>query len=202
MSTTVKTAQQDTIINIYDSDTFFTDTEIHEYRMDWANDFPTNTEEGLAERRRIYNLDNDDIAYRLHEDSWMQWCEDFRTITEYMENKFPKGFIALADLGLWNGRTPGYLFDKSFTDVITRCFQDRTSVYVDNTQGTLNVEGGHHDGTNYIEIRAFKTDLSDQQYAKGLQLLQRTFGDVSVDELDKYTCRLGKETLKALGLAV
>ena len=70
------------------------------------------------------------------------------------------GIIAIADLGLWNGRRSGY---KEMGTKISNCLSgtcgDYVTWYVDEL-GDLKCEDCHHDGTNYYTYRAWKDGVS------------------------------------------
>ena len=71
--------------------------------------------------------------------------------------------VAIADLGLWNGRHRGV---KILNDSLDSIFQllgsyDDYEIYVDDKD--LQIIGYHHDGTNYITIRSFKERITEEQ---------------------------------------
>ena len=60
--------------------------------------------------------------------------------------------IAIASMGLWNGRKQGYkLGTRMLSDVLTIGNEDNIVLYYDgfNVRKTAH----HHDGTNYFEVR-------------------------------------------------
>lgn len=89
-------------------------------------------------------------------------------------------YIAIADLGLWNGRRMGYKELSNLTDILGN--YDYTKVYTDNYN--LKVDGIHHDGTNYIIIRKFK-DISDVQKENFLDKIYN--GKVTPQDISRYT---------------
>lgn len=64
--------------------------------------------------------------------------------------------LAIADLGLWNGRKQGYRILKENVNSIFNIGEDYSEYYSDgyNIKATLT----HHDGTNYIEYREIRED--------------------------------------------
>ena len=69
--------------------------------------------------------------------------------------------IAIADLGLWDGRRSGYkILGNNLNDIF-----NVTEDYNIWTYDRYNVRGKliHHDGTNYVLYRAFKDGLTEEQ---------------------------------------
>lgn len=67
--------------------------------------------------------------------------------------------LAIADLGLWNGRVKGTRLFKNLKDILS----------VNGGIGEWYIEGrnvksinSHHDGTNYVTYRLVKDDISDE----------------------------------------
>jgi hypothetical protein len=70
------------------------------------------------------------------------------------------GIIAIADLGLWNGRRQGYkmINSGSLSDCLySDC--DYVEFYVEN--GKFLATMTHHDGTNYVEFRGVKETVKE-----------------------------------------
>ena len=58
------------------------------------------------------------------------------------------GYVVIANLGLWKGRSLNYQVIDNLTDIH---FHDYTKVY--NYHGELVIEDSHHDGTNILIVR-------------------------------------------------
>ena len=96
-------------------------------------------------------------------------CEEFYTEVQrlnssYLENEhenlniqLPNRVIALADLGLWNGRKNGYKVLSNNLNSIFSIAEDYNEYYGDayNIRATCH----HHDGTNYILYRMLKPNI-------------------------------------------
>lgn len=107
--------------------------------------------------------------------------------------------IAVADLGLWNGRFSGYKELNSCN--IKDCLNgfggcEYHEWYVD-TYGDLWCKAAHHDGTNYILYRAYRDDISDKQIEEFLEKIYD--GSVTQDDIDTVTRGLGNEVAKVYG---
>ena len=134
------------------------------------------------------------------------WCRMWETNAEYLEDEranldinVPEGIIAIADLGLWNGRRMAY---KEIGDNISDCLygtvrgQSSCTWYVDEL-GDLACEESHHDGTNHYIYRAWKPGVTyDQQDA----LLNKLYdGTATRRDITRYTRRLGDDIAEVYG---
>ena len=96
-----------------------------------------------------------------------QWFEDEQSnLSKTLDGRI----LAIANMGLWNGRRSGYkILGNNLNEVLTcgiGC--DEKEVYCD----AYNVlaKGYHHDGTNYVEFREIREDknienLTDKLYS-------------------------------------
>ena len=107
--------------------------------------------------------------------------------------------IAIADLGLWNGRFSGYKELNSHN--IKNCLNGFDSCeyhewYVDEDK-ELRCTAVHHDGTNYVLYRAYRDDVTDEQIEEFLSKIYD--GTVTEDDLNAVTRKLGDEVAKVYG---
>lgn len=98
----------------------------------------------------------------------------YETNSEYLNNEranlsgiyLPNGICAVADLGLWNGRHPGFI--KYPVNTVKDCLRSHVNgdshvrFYVD-AKGELRTREAHHDGTNWYWFRAYKPGVTDDQ---------------------------------------
>ena len=71
--------------------------------------------------------------------------------------------IAIADMGLWNGRRQGYrVCSTQLSDILTIGNEDNIVLYFDgfNVRKTAH----HHDGTNYILFREFRPNVNQDKF--------------------------------------
>lgn len=107
--------------------------------------------------------------------------------------------IAIADLGLWNGRFSGYKELNSCN--IKDCLNGFDSCechewYVDD-RGDLRCKAVHHDGTNHVLYRAYRDDTSDEEIEEFLGKIYD--GSVTQDNIDAVTRSVGNEVAKVYG---
>lgn len=129
------------------------------------------TFEDLAEYRKF------DIV-----DEYMQDCLDAQRTNLDVDVHSP--IIAIADLGLWDGRVTGYkeLKSSNISDCLyTDC--DFAEWYCDAYDFRAKME--HHDGTNYILYRMRKENISDTQWETFLWKIYE--GKADRADITRYT---------------
>jgi len=137
-------------------------------------------------------------------EQWMlvnQWND------EYLEDEranlnidLHAGILAIADLGLWNGRRLGY---KEMGTKISNCLSgtcgDYVTWYIDEL-GDLRCEDCHHDGTNYYTYRVWKEGVSPLQMEN---LEWKIYcGKATRRDITRLTRKLGPEIAKVYGWKV
>lgn len=90
------------------------------------------------------NIINDEIVH---------WYEFEKMTLDY---ELDNDILAIADLGLWNGRTTGYKILSDNLNNILNVNGDVIEVYAEN--GNIRAKATHHDGTNYILFRKIRDD--------------------------------------------
>ena len=120
---------------------------------EWFKDFLKDNE--------LEDLSEDERWNCLYEESFFALeCErdNFKEIDKtlpFMSNDYYYGYriLAVAYLGLWDGRRTGYKFFDSLEDILSSdC--DYCEWYCDGYQ--LRFKGAHHDGRNYYTYFLFK----------------------------------------------
>lgn len=108
--------------------------------------------------------------YEIDDDEYVRWNEAAKMNNEYLDDErmnlnidVHSPIIAIADLGLWDGRKTGYKMIRStnIKDCLyTDC--DYSEWYCDawDFRATMT----HHDGTNYVLYRARKADVTDYKW--------------------------------------
>lgn len=114
------------------------------------------------------------------------WYDDEKSnLDKYLDNNI----IALADLGLWNGRRTGYnILNNNLNSILNSFNCDYKQVWQDR----YNVKSKciHHDGTNYILFRMLRPGLSYDQLNNFEEKILT--GLLTDRDLRKYTVSLNK----------
>ena len=108
-------------------------------------------------------------------------------------------FIALADVGRWNGRHIGYK-EIGYTSLDEAVKELNHRDYIDITFGIEDdfvYEGHHHDATNYITLREWRKGLSDE--AKERFLDKVYYNEVTEKEIRWYTKSIANKVNKVFG---
>lgn len=146
-------------------------------------------------------IDKDDIEYEsgkwydfLADENNTFWEDERSNLNIRTDNEI----IAIADLGLWNGRRMGY---KEMGDNVNVCLESQVrgmseiEVYVEGED--LKTEETHHDGTNHYTFREFKSDISDEDKEDFEAMLYN--GTATQEDIDKYTMPMGHYAAEVFG---
>jgi len=146
------------------------------------------TDEELAFYREDYPdakyMADDELAIIIYTDIQDNLGDERMNLDVELSNDI----IAIADLGLWNGKTFGY---KILGTNINNCLYTNCNSaewYVDG-YGNLRMTGVHHDGTNTMLYRMFKPEISDNQIDYFLNAIYEN--KLTSSMVSKYTLRLG-----------
>lgn len=104
--------------------------------------------------------------------------------------------IAIANLGLWNGRRKSYkIMNSNLNSVLNACGGDYLKVYLDRYD--VKSEAVHHDGVNYITYRMLKPNLTEVQIDNFLNKLAS--GNFDKKDISRYTTSLKSQINKIYG---
>lgn len=168
----------------------------------WSNlnlDIEDGWRDAYLECAAINDWDDEPDEYEIYE--YMMEINGMYLDDERMnlDIDISQPIIAIADLGLWNGRFSGYKELNSSN--IKDCLNGFDSCeyhewYVDDC-GDLRCKAVHHDGINYILYRAYRDDVTDEQIEEFLDKIY--YGSVTQDDIDTITRELGNEIAKVYG---
>lgn len=120
------------------------------------------------------------------------WYDDE---TDNLDKQLEGRILAIASMGLWNGRKTGYkILDNNLNEVLTTTIGcDEKEVYFDGYN--IKAEGYHHDGRNFVEYREIREDKNIDK------LLDKIYMNkpISRSELNYYTKPLGKYVKQIFG---
>lgn len=152
---------------------------------DWAD----YREDRKAEGRVL----SDDEFYNEVTDLNNMYLDDARV---HLNKSLSNTIICIADLGLWNGRKPGY---KIIGNRISDCLYSDADIntwYIDKN-GDFCCDAIHHDGINYYRYRVFKDNISEDQINNFCYKVYD--GVVTSKDISRYTRRIGPEIAKVYG---
>lgn len=137
------------------------------------------------------NIDNNDVWEYIYNDIEYSYNEGLRDLNVDTEGEI----IAIASMGLWNGRCSGYaILDKNNLKEILYCGnKDFNHLYYDG----FNVykKAIHHDDTNHIMFREVRPDVDIEK------LCDKIYNNepISKATLNKYTRSLRRYVKQIYG---
>lgn len=137
------------------------------------------------------NISDEDVWEHIYNDIDFD-CEN----TLYNLDVDTEGdIIAIANMGLWNGRCLGYkILDKNNLKEILLCGnEDYNHLYYDGFN--IYKKAIHHDGTNYIMFREVRPDVNIEKLCDKIYNNE----DISNTTLNRYTRSLRRYVKKIYG---
>ena len=137
--------------------------------------------------RECHEIDDEE---EVSKDSVYEFMVDFNTDNLWDERYelnvvVPNGILAIANLGLWDGRRHGY--KEIVSGKISDCLYDDDCDYCEwyCDAYDLRFTGHHHDGTNHYIYRTWADNISEQQKEHYLRKLYN--GTDTHADMIKYT---------------
>ena len=155
--------------------------------------------EELEQSAREHLKENDfedyettDVTDTIYEDIDMWYDDEISNLYRVLDGRI----LAIADMGLWNGRRTGYkILGNNLNEVIScgiGC--DDKEIYCDGFN--VLAKGYHHDGTNYVEFREIREDRNIDT------LLDKIYNneEVTRKEINYYTRSLRPYVKQVYGI--
>lgn len=144
--------------------------EIEDYEKYAREDFESYGEEAITDSM---------IQQKIYEDIDMSFEDELLNLNK----KLPNNIIAIADMGLWNGRVQGYkILGNNLNEVVSSTIGcDEKEVYCDAYN--VRAVGYHHDGRNYVLYRELREDRNIDNF------LEKIYNNetISSSTLNYYT---------------
>ena len=148
--------------------------------------------EFLAECYPDVELDDSRITDEVYDRIDMWFEDEISNLYRVLDGRI----LAIADMGLWNGRRTGYkILGNNLNEVIScgiGC--DDKEIYCDGFN--VLAKGYHHDGTNYVEFREIREDRNIDT------LLDKIYNneEVTRKEINYYTRSLRPYVKQVYGI--
>lgn len=155
---------------------------------DWRKQIVEIMNEDLDEDEdKITDEDDYAVTERLYEDINMTYDDEKLNLNK----KLPNNIIAIADMGLWDGRhRGGKVLRNNLNEVLYYGSCDDLYVYVDRYD--VHAEMAHHDGTHFVTYRMVKEGIDAEELLDKL-----VYNGLSKQEITRYTKSL-KPYVKAV----
>ena len=101
-----------------------------------------------------------------------------------LDKELPGNILVIADLGLWNGRRPGYReLGNNLNNILKVAVGDYFTVYCDGDD--IRATDIHHDGTNHYLFRLIRDD-------ENIDILKKKIFDdtFTTEDIEQYTISL------------
>lgn len=167
----------------------------------WSNTNLTVDDDWRESYKEFLEINNMDVPFKIDDydvEDYMHETNNSYLDDERMNlNKTLDGrVLVIADLGLWNGRKPGYKILgtnlNNIFDINSRGFE-----YAEFYGDGYNIKGieHHHDGTNYYEYRVIREDRDIDK------LLDAIYNgeEITRKKINYYTKSLYKDVAKIYG---
>ena len=128
---------------------------------------------------------------------------DYETADEFtledervnLDKELGANILVIADLGLWDGRKPGYkVIGRNLKDIFNASCGDYQKIWHDPETDDILEDDIHHDGTNHYRFREIRAGVDMEP------LLDAIYnGDFTEEDVAKYTKPLGKYVRKVYG---
>ena len=150
---------------IYQSNYFSDQTEA-EARKDFKSYLMEYQDMDEAEAERMSKNDDDFYGWQNEQES--NWFEDEEA---NLNVELDTRILAIADVGLWNGRVMGYKELTGNLSSILRSMNNVDYLKVYFADREVRAIGIHHDGTHYVTFRAWKDSTTDAQRERVTQAI-------------------------------
>lgn len=137
-------------------------------------------------------ISDDDVEQRVYDDIDLFYDDEVMNLNKKLSGRV----IAIADLGLWNGRVAGYkVLGNNLNEVVQFGMScDDREVYCDayNVRAT----GHHHDGTHYVLFRELREDRDVDKFLEKIYDNE----EIGTNTLNYYTKSLRPYVAEIYGI--
>lgn len=149
------------------------------------------TKEFLSESYPEIEQTEENVTQEIYDHIDMWYDDEQANLNKELNGRI----LAIADLGLWDGRKTGYkILGNNLNEVVSCSIGcDEKEVYCDGFN--VRATGYHHDGRNHVEFREIREDRNIDT------LLEKIYNneEVSRREINYYTRSLLPEVKKIYG---
>lgn len=168
----------------------------------WSN-YNLNLEdwiEGIKENLDIYEIDYSEWSReQFEEEMWKTNNEYFHYEQINLHIPTEGRIIAIADLGLWNGRRMGYKLkdEKNIRACLSFDADCEYGEWWVDSHNNLRSRQSHHDGTNFLLYREVKPETTSDQLDNLCWKIYQ--GKATSKDITRYTRSLGKRVKDVYG---
>lgn len=192
-----KDARQHAIDCIHENELLAIEREIETELKALIKGLNTQEQAQLEQNLREYKINKINISEQELNDFIAQDYSNWYSCEfENLDKETECQIIAIANLGLWNGRRKSYkIMNNNLNSVLDACGGDYLKVYTDRYD--VKSTAVHHDGVNYITYRMLKPNLTEVQINNFLTKLAS--GEFNQKDISRYTTSLKSQINKIYG---
>ena len=149
------------------------------YSLDELKELEADTKEFLSEFYPEIEQTEENITQQIYDDIDMIFEEELVNLNKQLDGRV----LAIASMGLWNGRVSGYkILGDNLNEVVKASIGcDEKHVYCDRYN--VVAEGYHHDGRNFVEFREIREDKDIDRFLEKIYMNE----PITRAEIRKYT---------------
>jgi len=146
----------------------------------------------IAEREEIESEEvTEDMLYSEKNDLYSDYFDDE---LDNLDIKLEGRIIAIASLGLWNGKKSGYkIGSNNLNEIMTMGNEDYIEVWSDGYN--IHKKSAHHDGTNRLLFRMIREDRNIDNFTNKIYNNE----PISKNVLNYYTKSIEKDVRQIFG---
>ena len=163
------------------------------YNLDELAEYEKDTREILIMNgTEEEDITDNDITETIWHDIDLTYDAEVANLNKELDGRI----IAIADLGLWNGRRQGYkVLGNNLNEVISFSMScDDREVYCDAYN--VRAVGSHHDGRNHVLFRELREDRDVDKFLDKIYMGE----EISTGTLNYYTKSLRPYVAKVYGI--
>lgn len=149
------------------------------YSLDELKELEADTKEFLSEFYPEIEQTDENIYEEIRNNEEITFEDEIVILNKELDGRV----LAIASMGLWNGRVSGYkILDNNLNEVVKASIGcDEKHVYCDRYN--VLAEGYHHDGRNYVEFREIREDKDIDRFLEKIYMNE----PITRAEVRKYT---------------
>ena len=149
------------------------------YSLDELKELEADTKEFLSEFYPEIEQTEENIYEEIRNNEEITFEDEIVNLNKELDGRV----LAIASMGLWNGRVSGYkILDNNLNEVIKASIGcDEKHVYCDRYN--VVAEGYHHDGRNFVEFREIREDKDIDRFLEKIYMNE----PITRAEVRRYT---------------
>ena len=161
------------------------------YSLEELKELEADTKEFMSECYPEIEQTDENIYEEIRNNEEITFEDELALLNKKLDGRV----LAIASMGLWNGRVSGYkILDNNLNEVVKASIGcDEKHVYCDRYN--VLAEGYHHDGRNYVEFREIREDKDIDRFLDKIYMNE----PITRAEVRRYTKSLRPKVKEIYG---